>query len=46
MKEKMKDIGKTFGGIVCVVAGMALTYFGVTTIFPKKKYSHSEVKAD
>lgn len=43
MKDKAKEIGKTLGGVVCILAGMAITYFGVTIVIPKKKYSKSEV---
>lgn len=43
MKDKAKEIGRTLGGVVCIIAGMAITYFGITVVKPKKKYSKSEV---
>lgn len=43
MKDKAKEIGRTLGGVVCIIAGMAITYFGITIVTPKKKYSKSEV---
>ena len=43
MKDKAKEVGKTLGGVVCILAGMAITYFGVTIVLPKKHYSKSEI---
>lgn len=41
--KKLKKIGKFFGGIVCIVVGLAISGFGITQLLPKKQYGGGEV---
>lgn len=34
--KKLKKIGRFFGGVVCVIVGIALSGFGISQLFPKK----------
>lgn len=44
MKENTKKLGKTLGSIICIVAGFAIAYFGVSNLIPKKqKYSKQDI---
>lgn len=43
MKKALKKIGKFFGGIVCIIIGLAISGFGIRQLFPKKKYGGGEV---
>jgi hypothetical protein len=42
--KKLKKIGKFFGGIVCIVVGLAISGFGITQLLPKKQYGGGEVE--
>lgn len=41
--KRLKKIGKFFGGVVCIIVGIALSGFGISQLFPKKQYGGGEV---
>lgn len=38
MKNFFKKAGKIFGGVICVVIGLAISGFGVMQLLPGKHY--------
>ena len=43
MKEKLLKVGKTLGGVVCVVAGLAISGFGIVNLLPEKRYAKGAI---
>lgn len=44
--KKLKKIGRFFGGVVCVIVGIALSGFGISQLFPKKKYGGGTIDVE
>lgn len=42
-KKKLFKLIKILGGIVCIIAGLALSGFGITQFFPEKQYGTGNV---
>ena len=44
--KKLKKIGRFFGGVVCVIVGIALSGFGISQLLPKNQYGGGQLDVD
>ena len=46
VKQKVLEVGRVVGGVVCVFVGLAISGFGITQLLPQRKYAEIPERED